>query len=342
MDETSLRALLERAVAEEPPAGPIVASSVAAGFRLRRRRRVRATAVFAAFAAVIVAAGVTVPGLRTGSGPELASAVSIPPTLWVTAEFSGGPVSRGRGHADLGRHRYRGAADRDRGVRFDHQHPGREDRLHRQRQVRWVRAISTVAGTAGRPVRVKPGPVAMAITPDGKTLYVASAGNHHGPGWVTPISVATGKAEPPIAVATAPSSMAITPNGKTLYVLDIGGPARTVTPITVATNTARSPITVGPAPAVLAITPDGKTLYVADVEGTVTPISVATDTAGPPVTVAQNPGEIVITPDSKRAYVLSGSGSQDGTVTPIVTATNTAGTAVTIAGTAYGRMVLAP
>jgi hypothetical protein len=41
MDETSLRALLERAVADEPPAGPIVSRSVEAGVRLRRRRRVR-------------------------------------------------------------------------------------------------------------------------------------------------------------------------------------------------------------------------------------------------------------------------------------------------------------
>jgi hypothetical protein len=65
----------------------------------------------------------------------------------------------------------------------------------------WMRAISTVARTAGRPIRVKPWPVAMAISPDGKILYLASAGDYHGPGWVTPISVATGAAEPPIAAA---------------------------------------------------------------------------------------------------------------------------------------------
>jgi DNA-binding beta-propeller fold protein YncE len=67
----------------------------------------------------------------------------------------------------------------------------------------WVRAISTVAGTAGRPITVKPGPVTMAITPDGKTLYVASAGNHHGPGWVTPITTVTNTAGTAVTIAGA-------------------------------------------------------------------------------------------------------------------------------------------
>jgi hyaluronoglucosaminidase len=201
----------------------------------------------------------------------------------------------------------------------------------------WMRAISTVARTAGRPIRVKPWPVAMAITLDGKMLYVISATA----GMLRPISLAGDHAEPAIRVYGISDSLGwivVTPDGKILYVLDVGGPSSMVTPIMVATNTAQSPITVGPALAALAITPDGKTLYVADVVGTVTPIAVATDTAGPPVTVAQDPDEIVITPDSKRAYVLS----YGGTVTPIVTATNSAGQPTVIADAVDRGMVLAP
>jgi hypothetical protein len=53
MDETSLRALLERALAPEPPIGPVANNSLRAGIKLRRRRRMRAAAGGAAVIAVI-------------------------------------------------------------------------------------------------------------------------------------------------------------------------------------------------------------------------------------------------------------------------------------------------
>ena len=53
-----------------------------------------------------------------------------------------------------------------------------------------LQPISTATGKAGRPITVVPQPTAMAITPNGKTLYVASANFNRSKGWVTPISVA--------------------------------------------------------------------------------------------------------------------------------------------------------
>ena len=47
MDETSLRALLERALVPEPPIGPVAGNSLRAGIKLRRRRRMRAAAPLA-------------------------------------------------------------------------------------------------------------------------------------------------------------------------------------------------------------------------------------------------------------------------------------------------------
>ena len=75
-------------------------------------------------------------------------------------------------------------------------------------------------------------PVAIAITPDGKTAYVTNIGS----GTVTPIATATNTAGTPIPVGSDPDAIAFTPDGKTAYVANSG--SDTVTPIATATNTA--------------------------------------------------------------------------------------------------------
>jgi hypothetical protein len=66
MDESTLRDLLARATAAEPPIGALARNSVVAGIRLRRRRRAQGTAVCAAVVAVLCA---TVPMLDRLPGP---------------------------------------------------------------------------------------------------------------------------------------------------------------------------------------------------------------------------------------------------------------------------------
>ena len=102
--------------------------------------------------------------------------------------------------------------------------------------------IATATNTAGPPITVGSDPQAIAITPDGKTAYVANIGSDT----VTPIATATNTAGPPITVGNSPDAIAITPDGKTAYVAN--GDSGTVTPIATATNTAGPPITVGNAP----------------------------------------------------------------------------------------------
>jgi YVTN family beta-propeller protein len=194
-----------------------------------------------------------------------------------------------------------------------------------------VTPISTATNTAGTAITVGTGPFGVAITPDGKTAYVANFG---GSGTaVTPIDTATNTAGSPIAVGASsdPHWVAVTPDGKTAYVVTQG--TGSLTPINTATNTTGTPIPVGTNPQQVAVTPDGKTAYVTNFgDGTVTPISTATNTAGTPITVGSGPGSgpvgIAITPNGKTAYVNDDS---DGTVTPINTATNTAGTPITVA-----------
>jgi len=139
---------------------------------------------------------------------------------------------------------------------------------------------------AGSPFRVAaalassgPGPSALAVTPDGKFLYVANQYD----GTVTSFSVDTtsgalsgGQALP---VGTAPSGMAITPDGGFLYVSNSGSsnvsgfaicnqvitscsvptsPDGTLTPVT------GSPFSAGLGPSAIAIAPSGKFLFVVD------------------------------------------------------------------------------
>ena len=75
-------------------------------------------------------------------------------------------------------------------------------------------------------------PFAFAITPDGRTAYVANNGGDH----VTPIRIATNTALKAIKVGSGPYAIAITPDGKTAYVTNHDGDH--VTPISIATNTA--------------------------------------------------------------------------------------------------------
>jgi YVTN family beta-propeller protein len=180
-----------------------------------------------------------------------------------------------------------------------------------------VTPVNLVTRKAGRAIGVGADPDAIAVTPDGKTAYVANSGS----GTVTPISTVTGTAGPVIAVGTDPQAVTVTPDGKTAYVLNSG--SDTVTPIAVATGAAGPAIPVGASPRAMALTPDGRTLYVLNWEGgSVTPIATATNTAGRPIRVGSFPFTIAIAPGGRTAYVAN-YGSD--TVTPIATATNTAG-----------------
>ena len=170
------------------------------------------------------------------------------------------------------------------------------------------------------------GPIAIAITPDGKTAYTA---NYEA--WtVTPIDVATGARGTPIRVGQNPNSIAITPDGKTAYTANAGD--GTVTPIDLATQIARAPIDVPGAhwtggPWAIAITPNGKTAYVATFAGKLIPIDLAMGTLGKPIGSAGGDPQIAIAPNGKVAYVTSQFGQ---TVMPINLTTGVRGAPIRV------------
>jgi YVTN family beta-propeller protein len=69
-----------------------------------------------------------------------------------------------------------------------------------------VTPIATRTNTAGPPISVGYGPENIAITPNGKTAYVA-----HGDDTVTPIATRTNTARPPITVGSGPFAIVIMP-----------------------------------------------------------------------------------------------------------------------------------
>ena len=78
-----------------------------------------------------------------------------------------------------------------------------------------VTPIDTATNTAEAPIALGGAPIAVAITPDGKTAYVT---NERRADSVTPIDTATNTAGTPIPSAANRPRIAITPDGKTAYV----------------------------------------------------------------------------------------------------------------------------
>jgi DNA-binding beta-propeller fold protein YncE len=205
--------------------------------------------------------------------------------------------------------------------------------------------IPAATDRPGKPIRVGVGGQVMAVTPDGKTIYVG--GNK--PNTVVPVSTVTDTAEKPLRLGQIASQILITPDGKTAYVLTLAEPAEII-PIATTTNTPEKAIKVGMTaggPYQMAITPDGKTLYViswtnkGEGPSYVIPIATATNIPGKPVKIqnADTVG-IMMNPDGKTAYAIGQSGS--GTeIVPITTATNAPGKPASVAS-ASGAMAITP
>jgi DNA-binding beta-propeller fold protein YncE len=188
-------------------------------------------------------------------------------------------------------------------------------------------AISAAGGLSSlTPAKVgaEAGPLGIAITPDGKSVYLAN----NGAGTVSQYSVdpLTGKLSPkePATVSIGapeehnPSGVAVTPDGKSAYVTDESEGVvleYNIDSLTGKLSPKESHFVPAEAGArFIAITPDGKNAYVTNEHaGTVSQYSIepATGQLSPkePATV---PAEllgtygIAVSPDGKNAYVTNG------------------------------------
>jgi DNA-binding beta-propeller fold protein YncE len=208
------------------------------------------------------------------------------------------------------------------------------------------RALYAVNAGTGRIERWIPAPDAllenagtMALSPDGRTLYVTTMSDDDGPGpggapvmvgAITPVDVRTGAAGRSIEVGWEPTSLAFTPNGRTLYAAidGIDGESGQAAPnrvkvIDTATGQVRASILWHVPPLYVQMAPDGKTVWVVSISGdrgstadnTVTPIAVDTDqpgrsfrTSGWLNAEADGPSGVAMSPDGHTLYVTVGSG----------------------------------
>jgi YVTN family beta-propeller protein len=234
--------------------------------------------------------------------------------------------------------------------------------------------LDTATNIPGKPIKLgfqaMNGNVYLAITPDGRTVYVTWSGPY-GPGaQVFPVRTATGRVLPAIGIRRWPTAIVMSPDGKTVYVASAGIGAQgcsagascqstiadrrankpaAVTPISTATNTTGPLTGLGPTATpdwmgggqTMAITPDGKMLYAVynRAGGTrvsyVVPIRTATGTGLPRIHTARVLNSIAITADGKTAYVTrdrsrNWSDGVPGKAFPIYTATNATGPSVLV------------
>jgi YVTN family beta-propeller protein len=155
----------------------------------------------------------------------------------------------------------------------------------------------------GPEIPVGSSPYSIAVTPDGKTAYVANDSGES----LNVIDLQTGQAGPALELGANLYVIAISPDGKTAYITTSSGK---VLVLDTQTNQVVGSIPIeGEASSLwgVAFSPDGKTAYVANEENnTVAIIDTATrQVVGAPIPVGETPINIAITPDGNLAYVTN-------------------------------------
>ena len=186
-----------------------------------------------------------------------------------------------------------------------------------------ISEIDTATNTVVATVTVGAQPVTVAVTPDGKRVYVTTiSSNLSNPGAVLMIDTATNTVVATVTVGAVPIGVAITPDGKHAYVANSASTTVSVIDTTTTPPSVEATVPVGTSPNSVAVTPDGKHTYVTNTnDDTVSVIDTTSNTVvGTPIPVGLLPFGVAVTPDGKSVYVTN---LGDNTVSVIATATNT-------------------
>ncbi len=151
-------------------------------------------------------------------------------------------------------------------------------------------------------------PAGIAITPDGKRLYVAENLTHK----VAVVDLATQQVITKIAVGEYPYDCEVSPDGKRIYVTNWG--SRSIAVIDTANNQVAGNIQVGDHPNDIELTRDGKTLYVANANSnTVSVVDTAqmkeieavSTALHPKSPIGSTPNAVALSPDEKTLYIAN-------------------------------------
>jgi DNA-binding beta-propeller fold protein YncE len=299
MDEASLIAQFERAVASRPPTPHLVAESIRIGRRIRRRRRLAAAATSALVVGLIAAIVPAAHGARSRPRPAARGHAAVPETVYSAS--SNGLVTPIRVAGNVTRPGIQIARMVGQGAPLAVAPDGKV--IYAASAFGEITPINLSTNTAGRAIRVATHILTtILITPDGRTAYVMEAG-----GEVIPVDLARGR--PGKLIRTGADQMVITSDGKTVYAFN--DYSRSVLPIRTATGTALKSITVGQrgdGTINIAVSPDKATVYAltgnpSNFGGQITPISTATNTAEQPINLTGSVMDIAISPSGQTAYV---------------------------------------
>ena len=183
----------------------------------------------------------------------------------------------------------------------------------------------------------------VAVTPDGKKVYITNYGigyaDHNkdvaGNDTISVIDTATNNVTATVSGFDFPYGVAVTPDGKKVYVTSGGGynASSTVSVIETSNNTVTATVDGVYFPFGVAVSPDGKKVYVVNNQAdSVSVIDTATNTITANVDVSESEGlgdptGIAITPDGKKVYVTKSSLKNAAVID---TATNTVIGTVTV------------
>jgi YVTN family beta-propeller protein len=168
------------------------------------------------------------------------------------------------------------------------------------------RRLAIVALPSGRGRNVMPdvSPSDVALTPDGRTLYVSGCKPICVPGFVQVFDTATKRFTHEIAVGSSPFRVVMAPDGAHAYTANLSG--ATVSVIDVSANTTSATVSVPVQPTGLAVSPDNRTVWVASqTGGALTAIDAPTNQVRASLPIEQA-RDVVATPDGRRVYVSSG------------------------------------
>jgi YVTN family beta-propeller protein len=162
-------------------------------------------------------------------------------------------------------------------------------------------------------------PQGLAVTPDGKQVWVADTGPQTGQpslGGISVISAATDKVTSSMSLPGDPREIAFSPSGATAYVTTGGG----LLVINTATLKVAAFVPGLGNPEGVAVAPDGKTVYVTNtVQGLVDVISAATNRVTCAIKVGQMPWQLAISSNGSKIYVADG---DSDAISVVSTATN--------------------
>jgi DNA-binding beta-propeller fold protein YncE len=218
-------------------------------------------------------------------------------------------------------------------------------------------------------IQAGPGAVAVAVSPDGKTLYAADAGsgasgsdnsgsdnsggdNSAGDnnGGVTPVNLATGRAGERVEVGGPVGQLAVTPDGRTLYALvsahsDATDLLDQLTPVDLPTGQVADPVRFPYGAWEMVPSPDGKDLYVLADTGrnsaAVIPVDIASGKEGTAIPMPSGSQDLAISPDGGTLYI-GASHPQDrraAEVIPVDSRSGKAGTPIGLPATVMGLAV---